>query len=72
MNQHQRIKEYMAEYGSITTMEAFQDLGVTRLGARITEIEHQGVPINRKTEYALNRFGQKVHYTRYSLANDTE
>lgn len=68
MNQCEKIKNYMKEFGSISTMEAFRDLGITRLGARIMEIERQGVPIDRKTEYAQNRFGDKVHYTRYAIA----
>ena len=70
MNQREKIKEYMRNYGSISTLEAFRDLGITRLGARIMEIERQGTPINRKTEYGQNRFGEKVHYTRYAIAND--
>ena len=71
MNQHERIKDYLKEFGSISTMEAFRDLGITRLGAHILEIERQGVEIERKTEYALNRYGQKVHYTRYCLADNS-
>jgi len=68
MNQCEKIKEYINRFGSISTMEAFRDLGITRLGARIMEIERQGTPINRTTEYAKNRFDEKVHYTRYSFA----
>ena len=63
MNQRERIKHYMSQFGSISTIEAFKDLGITRLGARILEIERQGIQIIRKTEYSQNRFGQKVHYT---------
>ena len=68
MNQCEKIKEYINRFGSISTMEAFRDLGITRLGARIMEIERQGTPIARTTEYAKNRFDEKVHYTRYSFA----
>jgi len=68
MKQTQKVIDYMKEFGSITPLEAFRDLGIMRLGARIWDIEHQGVEIKHETEYAQNRFGDKIHYTRYSLA----
>lgn len=68
MTQTQKILDYIDKFGSISSMEAFLDLGITRLAARIHDIEHQGVSIDRKTEYTLNRFNEKVHYTRYSRA----
>ena len=69
MNQCSKIEDYMRKFGSISTMEAFRDLGITRLGARIMELERQGLPIERKYESALNRFGEKTHYTRYAIAD---
>jgi len=69
MSQTERIKDYMNQFGSISTMEAFKDLGITRLAARIAEIEHQGYQIDRTYEYSENRFGQKVHYVRYRFAS---
>ena len=68
MNQCEKVKDYMEKFGSISSMEAFRDLGIMRLGARILEIERQGTPIKRITEYSKNRFDEKVHYTRYSIA----
>ena len=68
MNQSEKIKNYMEQFGSITSMEAFRDLGITRLSARMMEIENQGVPLERSSETSLNRFGEKVHFTRYSFA----
>ena len=67
MNQCEKIKEYINEFGSISSMEAFKDLGITRLSARIMELERQGVNIERTSEYALNRYGDKTHYTRYTI-----
>lgn len=34
-NQKQRIINYIREFGSITSLEAYKDLGITQLGARI-------------------------------------
>ena len=69
MNQCDRILDYMKQFGSISSMEAFNDLGCTRLAARIAEIEGRGVEITRKQENGTNRFGQKTSFTRYSLKN---
>lgn len=67
-NQRQRILEYMTEFGSITALEAFRDLGVSQLSARLVEIEKDGICFNKQQESALNRFGERVYYTRYSIA----
>ena len=37
-----RIKKYIEDFGSITTLEAFTELGVVRLGARISEMRANG------------------------------
>ena len=65
MNQVQKILDYMEQFGSISSMEAFADLGITRLAARIADIESMGITILRETETGKNRFGGTTHYTRY-------
>lgn len=59
---------YLREHGSITTAEAFSELGITRLSARMKEIIASGVPIEKAPETAVNRQGATVRYTRYRLA----
>ncbi|MEE0897842.1 MAG: helix-turn-helix domain-containing protein [Acutalibacteraceae bacterium] len=66
--QKERILDYMNEFGSISSWEAFRDLGITRLAARASDIESDGIPLNRKREATTNRYGEKVYYTRYSIA----
>lgn len=68
LTQEEKIFNYMKEFGSITPVEAFTDLGVMRLGARIYDLEQKGIRINHGTAKARNRFGDKVEYARYSLA----
>lgn len=34
-NQKQRILDYIKQFGSITSKDAYVDLGITQLGARI-------------------------------------
>jgi hypothetical protein len=67
MNQRQRILAYIDQFGSISPFEAFVDLGITKLASRVSELIYQdGIPIKKEKEYAFNRYGEKVHYMRYS------
>lgn len=68
MNQRERVKEYMEVFGSITSMDAFRDLGVVKLSNRISELRASGVKIDQDTECSRNRFGEPVHYERYRLS----
>ena len=68
MTQNERVIEYIKRFGSITTFEAFSELGITRLSARIFDLEAIGYSFNRETISKVNRMGDKVSFTRYSLA----
>lgn len=67
MNQHERILNYMREFGSISPFEAFSDLGITKLSTRISELIRAGYTIKKRDEKNKNRYGDSVHYMRYSL-----
>lgn len=67
MGQKQRVLDYINEFGSISTLEAFRDLGVTRLSARIFELKDDGYEFDTKPERGRNRFGEKTNYVRYLL-----
>lgn len=66
--QCKRILRYMQVFGSISTREAFNDLGVARLASRIHDLKEQGIPISGKMETTKNRYGETVSYKRYRLA----
>lgn len=68
MTQCERIIDYIKRYGSITTKEAFNDLGCTRLASRINDLKNQGYKFNTEMTFSKNRFGEKVHYKKYYLA----
>ena len=69
MTQIDRIKSYLDEFGSITPLEAMRDLGIMRLGARVYDLEHNGMAgrIAHDTVPVTNRWNQVCHVTRYSL-----
>ena len=70
MNQHDRILQYMKDFGSITTLDAFRDLGITKLTTRISEMRRDGVNIIGTPEAVENRYGDKCHIHRYTLKGE--
>lgn len=62
-----RVLDYMKTFGSITSLDAFKDLGVTRLSASIFNLRNKGYNIVSIDEKAKNRYGDVVHYSRYEL-----
>ena len=66
MTQKELIKQYMEDFGSISPMEAFADLGITKLATRISEMLDEGADyIEKQYETAKNRYGKPVTYMRY-------
>lgn len=68
--QCERVMDYMQRFGSITTMQAFDDLGVTRLASRINDLRNRGVEIQGTTRTGRNRFGEKVTFKEYSIKEE--
>ena len=66
--QHKDILCYIYDYGSISPMEAFADLGITKLSTRISEMKMLGISFNQGYESRENRFGKKVKFMRYRKA----
>ena len=67
MTQRQRIIEYMNKYGSITPLDAFRDLGITKLATQVSYMIRDGYSIEKSYEKSKNRFGETCHYMRYSF-----
>lgn len=67
ISQKQRILKYMNDFGSITTYDAFKDIGCTKLTTRISELRQEGYLIIGTAETSTNRYGEKVTYNRYRL-----
>lgn len=65
MTQCERILKYMSDFGSISTMQAFTDLGVTRLASRIHDLRTMGIDIESETRTGKNRYGESTHYSVY-------
>ncbi len=67
MTQCEQIIDYLNQFGSITPMEAFADLGITKLATRVSEMRRDGREFKIETVKGTNRFGKTVRYAKYSL-----
>lgn len=65
----ERVLNYIIEFGSITTRQAFVDLGCTRLSEYIRQLRLD-YEIDDEIETGLNRYGEKVHWKKYFLRGD--
>lgn len=65
MTQEQRILDYITRYGSISPLEAFRDLGITKLATRISDMRKDGIKFDQRYEKSQNRFGETVYFMRY-------
>ena len=68
MTQREAILLYIIEFGSITPMQAFADLGITKLATRISEMRKDGMRFKIETVNVKNRYGRSVSYAKYSFA----
>ena len=70
ITQCQRILDYMHQFGSISTLEAFNDLGVARLASRIHDLKGQGYNIISEIKTSKNRYGETTYFKVYRLAEE--
>ena len=71
MGQKERVINYIDTFGSISPMEAFMDLGVTKLATIISYMRYKdNMIIYQKYVQAKNRYGENCYYMRYWLNKD--
>lgn len=67
MTQNERVLRYIMDFGSITTLQAFADLGVTRLASRIHDLKMAGYNIKKTMRSSTNRYGDPVSFAAYYM-----
>ena len=70
MTQTQAVLDRLSSGRGITSMEAFNELGVTRLSAIIFSLRKKGYRIESETVESTNRCGEVVRFSRYSMVDD--
>lgn len=61
-----RVLNYMLEFGSITTKQAFEDLGCSRLSEYIRRLRTK-MTIEDEIITGINRYGEKVFWKKYFI-----
>lgn len=69
-NQKERILDYMKEHNGITDIQAYNELAIRRLGARIYDLKADGHNIISEMIKAKNRYNQPVRITKYMLKEE--
>lgn len=60
------IYHHLKKHGSITSIEAFEQYGATRLSAIIYELRHrERMDIESKDMTCLDRYGNTCNYVKY-------
>lgn len=66
--QHKSILDYIVAFGSITPMDAFSVLHITKLATRISEMKALGIQFDQIYESRRNGNGKCSRYMRYRRA----
>jgi len=71
ITQRDMVLNYISEFGSISSWDAYKDLGITQLGARIWELTHKyNYKFKKERVVTENRYGKPTHYDKYFLIED--
>ena len=68
-NQCTQVLNHMKCYGGITSLEAINKYGITRLSARISDLRDKGITIYDEWVTVENRYGQKCRVKEYRVVN---
>ena len=68
--QRDLVLNYIREYGSISSWDAYRDLGITQLATRISELKDRNYVFTKERVYTKTRFGVPTHYDRYKLVEE--
>ena len=67
VSQEKLIADHLVKYGSISTWEAIQLYGCTRLPARISDLRSKGWPIKTDLAQSKNRYGHNSNFAVYRM-----
>lgn len=67
MNKHKAVLEWLKAGSSISSIEAVENFGATRLSAIIFNLKKQGYNIETVMCDGTDRFGNPVRFARYYL-----
>ena len=65
--QTQLILRHLTKHKTITTHQAYDLYGITRLPSRIFDLREMGHKIGMVWEYGVNRYGHPVKFGKYYI-----
>lgn len=68
--QCEKIIRHLKTFGSISSLEAITEYGILRLASRIHDLKRQGYNIVSEVKASKNRFGERISYKVYRLAEE--
>ena len=69
MTQVERVLEYLQEGKKLTCLNAFQELGITQVAARIFELKLKGHEIKTTRKKVTNRYNEICSVAEYYMEN---
>jgi hypothetical protein len=72
LTQRQAILKYIEDFGSITPMQAYGDLGITKLATRISEMRKDGIEFHIEIIKVKTRYGKVVPFAKYSFPKEAK
>lgn len=70
--QNEKILQHLQTRGDITSMQAFEQYGITRLSARIFDLRCEGYNIKSDNVKVPTRTGEQATVARYTLITKTQ
>lgn len=70
MSQNDKVLDYMRTHKGITSLDAFRDLGISRLSARIKDLRTAGHVIHAERIEVPNRDGEFCNVAFYQLIRE--
>lgn len=62
VTQRDRVLQYIRDFGSITSWQAYEDLGI--------ELKALGYVFKKERVYKDNRYGARCHFDKYMLVEE--
>ncbi len=67
MTQSERVLKYLQDGKKLTCLNAFEELGITQVAARIFELKEKGHDIMTDRKSVTNRYNEKCSVAEYYM-----
>lgn len=70
MTQSERVLKYLQDGKKLTCLNAFEELGITQVAARIFELKEKGHDIMTDRKSVTNRYNEKCSVAEYYMVKN--